>query len=227
MTDFTPDHANGAAVVLLSGGQDSTTCLSWALDNYDRVKAVGFDYGQRHRIELDAARKVAEEAGVEFEVVVVPGLRGSSLTDHDQEVDADGGLHGLPSTFTPGRNLVFLSLSVGVAVEFGAGALVTGICQTDFSGYPDCREDFRAAMERAVNKALGIDWMKIEAPLMELSKAETVLLAQSLGGLELLAHSHTCYEGVRPACGKCPACLLRLRGFQEAGVKDPVPYASP
>ncbi|MCH2423882.1 MAG: 7-cyano-7-deazaguanine synthase QueC [Acidimicrobiales bacterium] len=213
-----------SAVVLLSGGQDSTTCLAWALHHFDRVKALAFDYGQRHAVELDSAQLVADEAGVDLEVVAVEGLRGSSLTDHDQEVTSGGGMHGLPSTFTPGRNLVFLALSVGVAVEYGAENIVTGICQTDYSGYPDCRERFRGAMEGAIRAALDADGMIVHAPLMSLTKAETVDLAVELEALPLLAHSHTCYHGQRPACGDCPACELRLRGFEEAGVDDPIPY---
>ena len=224
MPDPTPDHADGAAVVLLSGGQDSTTCLAWALRRFGRVKALAFDYGQRHAVELDSAELVADAAGVALEVIPVSGLRGSSLTDHDQAVTADGGLGGLPSTFTPGRNLVFLALSVGVAVEFGAANIVTGICQTDYSGYPDCREKFRGAMEEAIRAALDAEGMAVHAPLMALTKAETVALAVDLEALPLLAHSHTCYHGQRPACGTCPACELRLKGFSEAGVADPIPY---
>lgn len=220
------DPARRSAIVLLSGGQDSTTCLALALEHFDRVKAVAFDYGQRHNIELCSARSVAEAAGVEIEIIKVPGLRGSSLTDHSRAVDADGGMHGLPSTFTPARNLVFLALAAGVAVEFGAGVLVTGVCQTDYSGYPDCRDEFIVAAEDAINKALGIDWFEIHTPLMELTKAETVTLAVSLDALGLLAHSHTCYLGLSPSCGTCPACVLRLKGFAEAGVTDPIAYAS-
>lgn len=224
MTNFDPDTARNAAIVLLSGGQDSATCLAWALRRFHRVRAVAFDYGQRHDIELAAAKAIADACKVQLEVIPVPGLRGSSLTDHSLPVDDDGGMHGLPSTFTPGRNLVFLALAVGAAVEFGAGSLVTGICQADSSGYPDCREPFRDAMQDTINEALGIDWFEIHAPLMKLTKAESVALAVELDALPLLAMSHTCYLGRRPACGTCPACKLRRRGFRKAGVEDPIKY---
>lgn len=216
--------AGDAAVVLLSGGQDSATCVAWALATFTRVKAVIFDYGQRHNVELAAAVAIAAAARIEHEIVPITGLRGSSLTDHEREVTADGGMHGLPSTFTPGRNAVFMSIAAGVAVEFGAGNLVTGICQTDYSGYPDCREDFRVAMEATLNAALGIDWFRIHAPLMFRTKAQTVELAVELEAMPLLKHSHTCYLGERPACGTCPACVLRLKGFAEQGVADPIAY---
>ena len=220
MTDQTPSKA----VVLLSGGQDSTTCLAWALNRFEEVSAVGFDYGQRHAVELESAREVAAAAGVDFTLVRVPGLGGSSLTDHDQEVAATGGHLDLPTTFTPGRNAVFLSLAAGLAVQKGATNLVTGICQTDYSGYPDCRDDFRYAMQAALALAVGVP-MEIHAPLMHLTKAETVEMAVNLDALDLLKESHTCYHGLRPACGLCPACQLRVKGFKEYGISDPIAYA--
>lgn len=213
------------ALVLLSGGQDSTTCLAWALDRFKKVEALGFNYGQRHSIELTCAEQVAMAAGVPFEIVNVPGLGGSSLTDHDAEVNADGGMGGLPSTFTPGRNAVFLSIAAGIAVRRGIHDIVTGICQTDYSGYPDCREDFAQAMEISLSLALNCR-LDIHTPLMHMTKAETVGLAVELDALHLLGRSHTCYHGQRPACGKCPACQLRVKGFDEYGIDDPIQYAS-
>lgn len=212
-----------SALVLLSGGQDSTTCLAWAQRRFCEVSAVGFDYGQRHAIELLAAEAVADAAGVHFVVVPVHGLGGSSLTDHSMEVKADGGHRGLPNTFTPGRNAVFLSLAAGIAAQRGIADLVVGICQTDYSGYPDCRDSFREAMERALSLAVAVE-LTIHAPLMHLTKAQTVGLAVELEALDSLSLSHTCYQGARPACGICPACKLRLRGFAEHGIEDPVPY---
>jgi 7-cyano-7-deazaguanine synthase len=212
------DHS---ALVLLSGGQDSTTCLAWALARFSEVHAVAFDYGQRHAVELESAQAVASEAGVGLDIIPVHGLGGSALTDHTAEVKADGGHMDLPTTFVPGRNAVFLSIAAGLAVQRGAAHLVTGICQTDYSGYPDCRDDFRAAMEQALSLAVGAP-LTIHAPLMKLTKAETVHLAASLGALGLLGKSHTCYQGARPPCRECPACVLRERGFNEAGLVDPL-----
>ena len=213
------------SLVVLSGGQDSTICLAWALRLFDRVEALSFDYGQRHRVELESAGAIAKATSVPHIVVPVPGLTGSSLTDHSAPVLPSGGLLNLPSTFTPGRNAVFLALAAGRAAASGIHDLVTGICQTDFSGYPDCRDDFRASMEATMRLALGGFPLRIHAPLMHLTKAESVALAARLDALPLLALSHTCYLGRRPACGECPACVLRLRGFQEAGIEDPIPYS--
>lgn len=213
------------AVVLLSGGMDSTVCLAWALREFDDVLAIAFDYGQRHRVELDAAACIAEKAGVAFECRSVGRMTGSSLTDHEIEVRADGGHHDLPNTMTPGRNGIFLFHALNAAVPFGASNLVTGICLADEAGYPDCRDDFRIAMETALSVSVETP-IRIHAPLMHLSKAASVRLGVELGAMDLLALSHTCYEGKRPACGRCTACEARRRGFAEAGVEDPVPYLS-
>jgi 7-cyano-7-deazaguanine synthase len=224
------------AVVVLSGGQDSATCLLWALrarengalraGDYE-VKALSFDYGQRHRVELDAAKKLSAVLGVEHEVLELGALNKaapSALTREQIDVKADGGLGGLPSTFTPGRNLVFLTVAASYAIARGARTLITGVCQTDYSGYPDCRRDTIDALERAINLGNGIEDFSIKTPLMYLTKAETVELAASLEGLDLMGLTHTCYLGKQPACGKCPACLLRLKGFAEAGFTDPLQY---
>lgn len=218
-------------LVVFSGGQDSTTCLYWAIDRFgrDRVSALTFDYGQRHRIELDAARKVATFAGVPQSVLPIntfAALGGNALMDPDIAVAAEPGAEtGLPSTFVPGRNLVFLTFAAAFAYQRGIRHIVTGVAQTDYSGYPDCREKTLEALEKALRLGMESD-VVLHTPLMFLSKRETVELAASLGGLEAMAFTHTCYEGERPPCGKCPACVLRARGFEEAGIADPLLDAS-
>ena len=221
---------DSTALVLLSGGQDSTTCLAWAIDKFVKVEAVAFDYGQRHRHEIEAAKQIATTAGIDLKVIPLGGLCGSALTDHTMEVSATGGMDDLPTTFTPGRNAVFLSTACGYAATRDIRHIVTGICQTDYSGYPDCREDFREAMESAMSLALGRE-VYIHAPRMFIDKAETVRMAMQLDALHLVSMSLTCYDpqvaingGAYP-CRACPACLIRLRGFNNAGIKDPAPYA--
>ncbi len=222
-----------AALVLLSGGQDSATCLAWALDRYERVETVGFDYGQRHVVELAQRGRIRD------------GLRKLNPTwdarlgdDHTIQLDALGALSdtaltrdvaigmessGLPNTFVPGRNIVFLTFAAALAYRRGLRRIVGGMCETDFSGYPDCRDDAIKALQVALN--LGMDSrFVLETPLMWLDKAETWLLAQRLGGEGLVAliveESHTCYLGERGerhdwgyGCGECPACALRAQGF--------------
>lgn len=212
------------AVVLISGGQDSATCLAWAMQQGWQLNAVMFDYGQRHIIELASAKTLCDQQQVPYKVIEVPQfqvLTQNALT-HDLPIeDID---KGLPSTFVPGRNLLFLNLAGMLAYQIGAQHLVTGVCQTDFSGYPDCREAFIQSAEQTLYLAMDYP-LKIHTPLMFLSKAETVHMMQALGCLEWYADTHTCYEGTRPACGKCPACILRLKGFEEAGFTDPLAYA--
>ncbi|MDF2378932.1 MAG: 7-cyano-7-deazaguanine synthase QueC [Candidatus Gracilibacteria bacterium] len=212
------------ALVLFSGGQDSTTCLAWALEKYDEVTALTFDYGQRHRVEILQSYKVAELAGVKHDVMKIDlfsKMSKNALT-HDVEIDP-GGNGNLPSTFVPGRNLLFLSLATIKAYQLGMSDVITGVCQTDYSGYPDCRDDFIQSLQKSCSLALDKE-MTIHTPLMFMTKAETVEMINKHGKLDWLAESHTCYEGQRPACAKCPACLLRLKGFAEAGMKDPLPY---
>ncbi len=213
-----------AAVVALSGGQDSTTVLAWAKRRCQRVYTLAFDYGQRHRVELDAARRIAALAGVaehrELPVTSLASLGGNALTATGP-ICAEGGPDGLPTTFVPGRNLLFLTLAAAWAYQLGVTELVTGVCQTDYSGYPDCREATMRALEQSLR--LGMERpFTIHAPLMHRSKAEAVLLARDEGALPWLAWSHTCYEGQVPPCGRCPACVLRARGFAEAGIADPL-----
>lgn len=219
---------NQKALVVLSGGQDSTTCLYWALERFghDRVAAVTFDYGQRHRIELDCARKIAALAGVAQTVLPIDtfgAIGGNALTDTTiapQKADSTPA-DALPNTFVPGRNLIFLTFAAALAYTRGFTHIVTGVAQTDYSGYPDCRENTLKALELAIR--LGMDApLTLLAPLMDLSKAETVQLAQRVGAMEALAWSHTCYNGAVPPCGVCDSCKLRARGFAEAGVADPL-----
>ena len=215
------------ALVVLSGGQDSTTCLYWALGRFGagNVEAVTFDYGQRHRVELDCARKIAALAGVRQTVLPIDtfaAIGGNALTDAgiapEEGVRDDD---ALPNTFVPGRNLVFLTFAAAFAYTRGARHLVTGVAQTDYSGYPDCRENTLKALEVALR--LGMDSrVELHTPLMYLSKAETVTLAQQVGALDALAWSHTCYNGEVPPCGHCASCELRARGFAEAGMPDPL-----
>lgn len=211
-----------ACIVLTSGGQDSTTCLAWARDRFTRLYTVAFDYGQRHRIELTAAARVSAAMGaVEHRVLPVEALAvlgGNSLVAGGPILEPGD---GLPNSFVPGRNLLFLTLAAAWGWQLGIADLVTGVCQTDFSGYPDCRQATIDALEVAL--VAGLDRpVRIHTPLMHLTKAETVLLARELGALQLLAESHTCYEGAVPPCGVCPACVLRARGFAEAGLADPL-----
>ena len=215
------------ALVVLSGGQDSTTCLYWAIDRYGlaAVDTVTFDYGQRHRIELACAARVAEFAGVSntcLPIDTFAALGGDSLTDPAIQVqnEADDDT-GLPNTFVPGRNLIFLTYAAAFAYRCGIQNIVTGVAQTDYSGYPDCREETIVALQETLRLGMETD-VTIHTPLMHLSKKETVELARDLGGLAAMAYTHTCYNGERPPCGHCPACELRARGFDEAGISDPL-----
>lgn len=223
-----------SALVLFSGGQDSTTCLAQALSRYERVETLGFDYGQRHSVEMQV-RVTAREALVQafpewreklgedhvLSLDVLAQIGGSSLTeDVAFAMQADG----LPNTFVPGRNLLFLTLAGALAYRRGISVIVTGVCETDFSGYPDCRDDTMKAMQLALN--LGLERrLLIETPLMWLDKAQTWQMAFELGGnplIELIRKdTHTCYQGVRDelhdwgfGCGSCPACELRAQGWK-------------
>lgn len=221
------------AIVLLSGGQDSTTCLYWAKDvGFDPISLSVF-YGQRHRVELEAAWRIAKLAGVPHREHGIPALgevtAGTSALVSEAPLTAAGGLldreapAGLPSSFVPGRNAMFLTLAASLAVVEGAKTIITGVCQTDYSGYPDCRREFIDAMAQALTLAMPSSCgpIKIETPLMGLTKADTVRMARKLPGCwEALALSVTCYQG-QPACGVCPSCVLRAKGFAEAGETDP------
>lgn len=235
------------ALVVLSGGQDSTTCLAQALATYgrDRVHAITFDYRQRHRAEIVSAQVIAEMAGIKdrHEVLTLPGiLKGSSplvnrSTEVEQYASADVLPGGLEKTFVPMRNQLFMTLAANRAVciglEKGADVdIIVGVSQEDYGGYPDCRQPFIYALEEAIKKSLDdpdLPKIKLVAPLMFLTKKMTVELSEKLVGnlgepsaRKLLAHSHTCYNGLTPPCGKCHACLLREKGYAEAGVSDPL-----
>jgi 7-cyano-7-deazaguanine synthase len=222
------------AVVLLSGGQDSTTCLYLARTLFDELVAVSVYYGQRHKAELDAAREIAAGAGVQrhhvLELPVLGKLADSALVT-DAPLTGDGGRpdaqmpQGLPSSFVPGRNALLLTMAAAVAVKEGARDIVTGVCQTDYSGYPDCRREFIDSLERTLTLGMpsSAGPIRILTPLMHMTKADTVRLARRLPGCwDALAKSITCYNGKRPGCGECAACTLRMAGFYNAGVSDPV-----
>ncbi|MBV8046380.1 MAG: 7-cyano-7-deazaguanine synthase QueC [Paludibacterium sp.] len=216
------------ALVVLSGGQDSTTCLFWAIRRFGQanVSAVTFDYGQRHRIELEAASTVAKLAGVAQTVLPIDtfaaiggnALTDASLTPQTGEAHTDA----LPNTFVPGRNLIFLTFAAALAYTRGIGHIVTGVAQTDYSGYPDCRENTLKALELAIRLGMDAPRLTLHAPLMYMTKAETVHLAEEVGAMAAMAWSHTCYNGAVPPCGECDSCRLRARGFAEAGVADPL-----
>lgn len=210
------------ALVVFSGGQDSTTCLYWAKERFQHVQALTFSYGQRHAIELEAARRVAEYASVPHTIVALSGfdqLGNNSLTGTSSLQAPDQA--GLPATFVPGRNLIFMCYAAAFAYSRNITHLVLGVCETDYSGYPDCRAATIKAQENALN--LGLEQtFTVHTPLMHLTKAETVLMAAGNGALPALAYSHTCYAGASPPCQECAACVLRANGFREAKIPDPL-----
>lgn len=229
------DTIPGGALVLFSGGQDSTTALGWALQRYDRVETIGFDYGQRHRIELDCRPVVLDSIRAAFpgwsaklgeDVVVsldaIGALSGTALT---RDVEIKMGEDGLPNTFVPGRNLIFLAFAAALAYRRGLKHIVAGVCETDYSGYPDCRDDTIKAMQVALNLGLERRFV-LETPLMWIDKARTFQLARDLGGdifLDIVREqTHSCYAGDRThvhewgrGCGVCPACELRTEGWRK------------
>src|SRR4051812_6486947 len=224
-----------SALVLFSGGQDSTTCLAWALKHYARVETIGFDYGQRHAVELTVRPSVIARLRAHspvwnaklgedhmIDLSLISEISQTAMT-HDIAIETQA--NGLPNTFVPGRNLLFMTVAATVAYRRGLTVLVGGMCETDFSGYPDCRDDTMKALQVALN--LGMDTrLKLETPLMWLDKRQTWELAAQLGGPALVdlirADTHTCYLGERGAlhawgygCGSCPACALRARGYAQ------------
>ncbi|HMB89964.1 MAG TPA: 7-cyano-7-deazaguanine synthase QueC [Rhodothermales bacterium] len=221
-------QSNKTALVLFSGGQDSTTCLYWATAQFEHIEAIGFQYGQKHEVELQQARTIADQAGVPFEIVDVRGmLQGSALTEHDKDVSGQHEQNpDLPASFVPGRNAVFLSIAASRGYTKGIHDLVGGMCQTDYSGYPDCRRVFVDAMQTTMSLALDVD-LRIHTPLMYLTKAETWKLAHDLGVLDIVRDlSHTDYNGDRTTYnewgyGKLdnPASILRAKGYEEAKAK--------
>lgn len=224
------------AVVLMSGGQDSTTCLAWALSEFERVVALSIDYGQRHEVELACAAAICRAWGVERHVIPVntlTALGGAALTDESIDVEGKADIgsralwaasRGLPSTFVPGRNLLFFTVAAAWGLPRGYNVLVTGVCEADRSGYPDCRLEFVRAASDAIQLAMDAPEFAISAPLLTRSKAETWLLAEELGVREtIVQETHTCYHGHRSpmhkwgaGCGQCPACLERAAGYSAA-----------
>lgn len=207
------------ALVVFSGGQDSTTCLFWALRNFKEVHTLTFSYGQRHSLETEIARRLAERAGVDFrlmDISSIAGLGTSSLTDDSIRMDEEKPSGTFPNTFVPGRNLFFLSVAAVYAREHGIMNIVTGVSQTDYSGYPDCRDSFIRSLNVTLNLAMDEQFV-IHTPLMWLDKAQTWALADSLGVFDIIRNETlTCYNGVPgDGCGHCPACRLRLAGLEE------------
>ncbi|MCX9109526.1 7-cyano-7-deazaguanine synthase QueC [Providencia rettgeri] len=210
------------AVVVFSGGQDSTTCLIQALQNYDEVHCVTFDYGQRHRFEIEVAQKLSVSLGATahkvLDVTLLNELAISSLTRDNIPVPdfSESESSTLPSTFVPGRNILFLTLAAIYAYQVQAEAVITGVCETDFSGYPDCRDEFVKALNHAVDLGLAKN-IRFETPLMWLNKAQTWALADSYGHLETIRQQTlTCYNGIQgDGCGECTACHLRSKGLNE------------
>jgi 7-cyano-7-deazaguanine synthase len=231
---MTTSHHKGA-LVLFSGGQDSTTCAAWALARYERVETIGFDYGQRHAVELAVRPRVLQglrDISSEWDARLGEDhMIDLSLLGHlsDTALTKDMAIamqeNGLPNTFVPGRNLLFMMVAATLAYRRGLDVLVGGMCETDYSGYPDCRNDTMRSLQETINLGMATD-MKIETPLMWIDKAATWELARELGGdalVELVrVETHTCYLGERGAlhawghgCGQCPACDLRARGWRE------------
>jgi 7-cyano-7-deazaguanine synthase len=241
----------GTALVLFSGGQDSTTCLAYALEHYDHVETIGFDYRQRHRVELERRDGIRAALDRDFprwrgklgpdHLVQIEALAGISATALTSDIEIEMDARGLPNTFVPGRNLLFLTFAGSVAYRRGLKFIVGGMCETDFSGYPDCRDDTIKAMQLALN--LGMDSrFVVETPLMWLDKAATWRLAEALGGTALVdlvvEETHSCYLGERGewhdwgyGCGTCPACGLRAAGWQryigESGAARPSAALTP
>ena len=207
------------ALVVFSGGQDSTTCLFWAIRQFKKVYALSFLYGQKHQKEVELARAIAQDAGVEFEVMdvsFIAKLGQNSLTDTSMVMDEEKPEGSFPNTFVPGRNLFFLSIAAVYAREKGINHMVTGVSQTDFSGYPDCRDGFIKSLNVTLNLAMDEQFV-IHTPLMWIDKAQTWALADELGVLDLIRNKTlTCYNGVMgDGCGHCPACKLRREGLEK------------
>ncbi|PTH58650.1 7-cyano-7-deazaguanine synthase QueC [Staphylococcus agnetis] len=216
---------NEKALVVFSGGQDSTTCLFYATAHFKEVELVTFEYGQRHAQEIEVAKKIAAEQGLKHHVLdmsLLSQLSPNALTSHDMTIDTTD---GVPNTFVPARNLLFLSFAGALAYQINAKHIITGVCETDFSGYPDCRYAFIKSMNVTMNLAMDKDFV-IHTPLMWLNKKETWALSDELGALDYIrTQTLTCYNGViADGCGECPACLLRQKGLEaylnEKGVQS-------
>jgi 7-cyano-7-deazaguanine synthase len=221
------------ALVVLSGGQDSTTCAVIAKSQYSNVHAITFNYGQRHLAEIESATKIAKLLGIKHEIIDIGSgiLKGDSPLISGNQLGLYNGVDELPGgvepTFVYGRNILFLTIAANRAACLGASNIYIGVCQADFAGYWDCRQSFIDKMQDALNEGIyGEDRLSIITPLMDLTKAESVLVAHELMGEQLFndvfALTHTCYAGVKGGCGKCHACILRDKGFRDAGIDDPI-----
>ena len=213
------ENKNKSALVLFSGGQDSTTCLFWAMKNFARVETLCFTYGQRHVQEVEVARALAEKLNVPFhlrDISVLATLSDNSLTNSNIEMDVEVPLSGHINTFVPGRNMIFLTFAAVLARSLGILDIITGVSQTDFSGYPDCRDTFIRSLNVTLNLAMEEQFI-IHTPLMWLDKAQTWQLAADLGALEIVRNETlTCYNGVKgDGCGHCPSCKLRNEGLKQ------------
>ncbi|EOD4278137.1 7-cyano-7-deazaguanine synthase QueC [Staphylococcus pseudintermedius] len=207
---------NEKALVVFSGGQDSTTCLFYAKKHFKEVELVTFEYGQRHAKEIEVTKEIAEDQGLKHHVLdmaLLSQLTPNALTSHDMTIDSH---NDVPNTFVPARNLLFLSFAGALAYQIGAKHLITGVCETDFSGYPDCRDSFIKSMNVTLNLAMDRDFV-IHTPLMWLNKKETWALSDDLGVLDYVRdRTLTCYNGIiAEGCGECPACQLRQRGLNQ------------
>lgn len=221
-----------SVLVILSGGQDSTTCAFWAKQRFKNIHAITFHYGQKHSKEIQSAFQIARLIPVKnHELISIgPVLKGTSpLVNLNNKVAQYESANKLPGgvepTFIPGRNILFLTLAANYAASINVSDLVIGVCQEDFGGYYDCRREFIDSMQVSLSQGIygNNDSFKIHTPLMNLTKKETVELAVSLPGcMEALKYSHTCYNGIYPPCGKCHACILRKRGFEQVGIADPL-----
>jgi len=210
------------AIVLLSGGLDSAVAAACAAQRYDEIVTLNFYYGQRHKKEIQHARKLAEHFKWPYEVCAVNFPGGSALIGNEGDISKE--LRGLPASFVPGRNLVFLSLAAGLAYTVGATVIVGGWNVVDYSGYPDCRQEFLDAAQEAINLALGfgvhnLHYVIIYAPIVSYTKTNVILLGNELNVPFELTWS--CYEGRLRPCGICPSCVIRAKGFEDAGMKDP------
>lgn len=231
--------SNESSILIYSGGQDSTTCLLWSLKRFSQVQAISFNYDQRHNIELECAKNIvglinsgkftvynSKSKKIHIDHIIIDIsflseiLQTSMIQDGEIKIDETS---GLPTTFVPGRNILFLTIAAAYAYQHKIRHLVAGVCQTDYSGYPDCRDATIKSLQATLKLGMEYDII-IHTPLMWKMKAETIKLMEKLGGLELYKYTHTCYKGERPACGECPACELRLKGFKEAGLEDPLEY---
>lgn len=209
---------NDKAVVVFSGGQDSTTCLFWAKKHFRDIEAVTFDYGQRHRLEIESAKEIAAELGIRHHILdmsLLNQLAPNALTRDDIQVE-EGKNGELPSTFVPGRNLIFFSFAGILASQIGAKHIVVGVSETDFSGYPDCRDSFMKSLNVTLNLAMDEQFV-LHTPLMWINKAETWAMADQFGALDFVREKTlTCYNGIKAdGCGQCPACMLRKKGLDD------------